>query len=170
MRLAQYHRDAFVSAVMNDVPKTDYDEIAHKLAQDYLVERMPPKVRAVYDDKNLRRHLRSQSTGFPNPLNNHPLYTAPDYFYIEQTPDLKALVASVAAQKSAQDAQRANLRSKLTAVVKSCPTRAALAKALPEFEKYLPAEEAKSGNLPALANVVADFVQAGWPKGKEVTV
>lgn len=170
MRLTQYHRDAFVSAVMNDVPKTDYDEIAHKLAQDYLAERMPPKVRAVYDDKNLRHHLRAPNTGFPNPLNSHCLYTSQDYFHIDRTPDLKALLASVAAQKSAQDAQRADLRSKLTAVAKSCSTRAALAKALPEFEKYLPAEEARSGNLPALANVVADFVQAGWPKGKEVTV
>ena len=35
---------------------------------------------------------------------------------------------------------------------------------LPEFAKYLPKAVAKTDNLPAVANLVADFVKAGWPK------
>ena len=47
-------------------------------------------------------------------------------------------------------------------------TRKGLADALPEFEKYLPADEpAAVRSLPVVANVVADFVKAGWPKGKQ---
>lgn len=37
---------------------------------------------------------------------------------------------------------------------------------MPEAEKYLPKEAKSSTNVPAVANVVADLVKAGWPKGK----
>lgn len=33
MRLNKYHKDAFVESVLQDLPSTDYDEIAQKLAQ-----------------------------------------------------------------------------------------------------------------------------------------
>ena len=47
----------------------------------------------------------------------------------------------------------------------TCKTRAALAAALPEFEKYLPADEPKAlRSLPSMANVASEFVKAGWPK------
>jgi hypothetical protein len=46
-------------------------------------------------------------------------------------------------------------------------TRKALVDLLPEFEKYLPADEAKAiASLPAVANVLSDFVKAGWPKNQ----
>lgn len=58
------------------------------------------------------------------------------------------------------------LETKLEGVAAACTTRKALVEMLPEFEKYLPADEATANktNLPALANVVTDFVKAGWPK------
>jgi hypothetical protein len=38
---------------------------------------------------------------------------------------------------------------------------------LPEFEKYLPEDEAQAVRaLPVVTNVVADFVKAGWPTKK----
>ena len=38
---------------------------------------------------------------------------------------------------------------------------------LPEFEKYLPADEQKAlRSVPVVANLVADFTKAGWPKDK----
>lgn len=50
----------------------------------------------------------------------------------------------------------------------TCKTRAALAAALPEFEKYLPAEAAlvNDRTVPALvaANTLAELSRAGWPK------
>jgi hypothetical protein len=168
MRLTQYHRQAFVSAVMNDVPRTNHNEIAHKLAQDYLVEHMPPKVRAVFDDKGLRHYLVTTCTYFPGSISNAAMYGAEGgIHWWKQVPELSAKISEIAQQADEQCTQRYNLESKLRAIAKSCTTRAALAKALPEFEKYLPAEDAPSTNLPALANVVADFVQAGWPKGKK---
>ena len=45
--------------------------------------------------------------------------------------------------------------------------REALAAMLPEFEKYLPSETpALDRTVPAVANVVTDFMRAGWPKGQ----
>jgi hypothetical protein len=168
MRLTQYHRQAFVSAVMNDVPEIDYDEIVHKLAQDHLVERMPPKVRAVFDDKQLRHYLTTTRTYFPGSVASAEFYgDEGDCYWWKQVPELSAKISEVLQQANKHHEQRNELERKLRAVAKSCTTRAALAKALPEFEKYLPAEDAPSTNLPALANVVADFVQAGWPKGKK---
>ncbi len=52
----------------------------------------------------------------------------------------------------------------LRGVVEGCNTVKQLKEALPEFAKYAPHEEATSKNLPALANVVAEFSKAGWPK------
>jgi hypothetical protein len=67
---------------------------------------------------------------------------------------------------TAQNTLRNELQNKLEGAVIAYTTRKQLAAALPEFEKYLPPEEAKGSNLPALANVVTDFIAAGWPAGK----
>ena len=53
------------------------------------------------------------------------------------------------------------------AAAMSCTTRKALANLLPEFEQYLPEDTpAAIRSLPAIANIVADFSKAGWPKDK----
>lgn len=58
-----------------------------------------------------------------------------------------------------------NLQTRLKGVAYACTTRKQLEEALPEFSSYLPEEEAKAAkNLPAVANVLSDFVKAGWPK------
>jgi hypothetical protein len=63
--------------------------------------------------------------------------------------------------------KRKELRSKLQATADAVTTRKALIDLLPEFEKYLPADEAKAvATLPAVANVLSDFVKAGWPKNQ----
>ena len=46
----------------------------------------------------------------------------------------------------------------------------ALAEALPQFAKYLPAEPVKGAaprSVPVVIDVVEDFVKAGWPKGQK---
>jgi hypothetical protein len=74
---------------------------------------------------------------------------------------LEALVK----KKDHDEELRADLHAKIKAVAYSVSTRKALADALPEFEKYLPADDAKAiRTLPVVANVVTDFMKAGWPK------
>jgi Tfp pilus assembly protein PilO len=74
-------------------------------------------------------------------------------------------LSALAAAKATQTSDRNTLSSKLQAAANSVATRKALVALLPEFEKYLPADkEAACKNLPAVANLLADFSKAGWPK------
>ena len=58
-----------------------------------------------------------------------------------------------------------SLREKLHGCAYAVTTRKALVDLLPEFEKYLPADDASvCRTLPVVQNVVSDFVKAGWPK------
>ena len=66
----KYHKDAFVEGVLQDLQATDYDEVAQKLVRDAMVERMPAKVRAVYDDKDVRHWLRNEWMSMPGSLQN----------------------------------------------------------------------------------------------------
>lgn len=61
------------------------------------------------------------------------------------------------------------LKAKLTAAIAACFTLKQAKERLPEFVKYLPTDRDSTGtsNLPAVANLVADLVQLGWPKDKE---
>jgi len=74
-------------------------------------------------------------------------------------------ILSLANKSAEQERQRVALRDKLKRAAASFTTRKQLAEAMPEFEKYLPADEAAAiRSLPAVTNVVGDFQRAGWPK------
>lgn len=61
--------------------------------------------------------------------------------------------------------ERASVRS----AIYGCSTLKQAKERLPEFEKYLPAE--RDGkyipNLPAVANLVTEMMNAGWPKDQK---
>lgn len=60
---------------------------------------------------------------------------------------------------------RNDLRLKLEGCAAACTTLKLLKDMLPEFVKYMPADEpAACKTLPVVQNVVSDFVKAGWPK------
>lgn len=165
MRLTNTIRDAFVRAAMNDVPSVDYDEIAAKKVQDYAYQHLPPEIKKVYDKPALRTYLEKTHTRLPSPLWDAHVVTADtSYWWPEAVPTLWAELEALAEQKTAQEDTRCGLEAKLRAVAYSATTRKALEAALPEFAQYLPAKAAAPKNLPAVANVVADFAKAGWPK------
>lgn len=168
MKLTKTLREAFVRAAMNDVPQTDYDEQAQKLvneaAQKLFTDTFPGADHKALTDGGW---LNQSWFGTPRGLRNCYAY-APDYCPQLHTPELTQKLTELSAAAMEQEKQRDELEEKLNAVAYSVTTREALAKALPEFEKYLPeAPDAVAKNLPAVANLVADFTKAGWPKGKE---
>ena len=164
MRLTKVIRDAFVRAAMADVPQRDYQAEIHKLLQDDAISKLPPKVKAIADDKDLRHFLKTEShhiSGYQcsNVRVMHPEYTRSP----KVNEKVEALLVEFAEQRARLDA----LRTKLAATADAVSTRKALVDLLPEFEKYLPADEAKAiATLPAVANVLSDFVKAGWPKNQ----
>ena len=164
MRLTKTIREAFVRAAMADVPQHDYQAEIHKLLQDDAISKLPPKVKAIADDKDLRHFLKTEShyiNGYQcsNVRVMHPEYT--------RSPKVNEKVEALLVEFAEQNARNNALRTKLAATADAVTTRKALVDLLPEFEKYLPADEAKAvASLPAVANVLSDFVKAGWPKNQ----
>jgi hypothetical protein len=164
MRLTKIIRDAFVRAAMDDVPKEDYEAKIHKLIQDDAIAKLPPKIKAIAQDKELRHFLKTEShyiTGYwiSNVRVMHPEY--------ERSPNVNTQVEALLVEAANQMEQMNALRTKLQAAADAVTTRKALIDLLPEFEKYLPADESKTvASLPAVANVLSDFVKAGWPKNQ----
>lgn len=169
MKLTKSDRDAFVRAVMDDVPQVDYDEEAKKLAQAALLDAMPKKVRAAYDAHP--EYFKSKSVETPYHLRDLHVFGVPDSggygclrtdSFIEVWAELQHL----AERKDAQKEKLSRLREKLAAVIGGCSTLKQAQERLPEFIKYLPADRTGTGvsGLPVVANVVADLTAAGWPK------
>lgn len=161
MRLTNTIRDSFIRAAMDDVPKVAYDDQIAKLIREDAIAQLPPKVRAVYLDKALSHFINSEYSynygGISVPCPNGDRFKPTDAA-IAQYEKLKTA-------KEAQEKNRNDLRQKLRGCAYACSTRKALVGMLPEFEKYLPADEvAAARTLPVVANVVSDFVKAGWPK------
>ena len=161
MKLTKSDREAFVQAVMDDVPQVDYDEQAKKHCIELCIERMPAPARAAYLDKESREYIETNYGWLPNGLNGHSLPCRPGTHFSD------AVLDKLAAEKEKQQAQYDDLRLKLKVTIDSCSTLKQAKERLPEFEKYLPADRDGTGvsNLPAIANLVADLTRAGWPKG-----
>lgn len=165
MKLNTADRDAFVTAVIGDVPSVDYVTQAHLIVLDEVGAKLPAKVRAVWDSKELRGYVRCDNYFRANGFNTS--FAIPLGGYTPSAANIKKLQA-LADKYSAQRKQRDDLRAKVRAVIESCTTLKQAKERLPEFTKYLPAERGTTGvcGLPVIANVVADLSKAGWPKDK----
>lgn len=160
MRLTQTIRQAFVSSAMNDVPSIDYDTpIRARVNELYLDALKSLEMPADKQDRYsyCTAYTQAGSVSIRGMQDK-------ERDRIQADPLLVKLEKSHLAQASARD----TLEQKLTGIANSVSSRKALIELLPEFEKYLPAESAKSANLPAISNMVGDFIRAGWPKNKGI--
>ena len=166
MRLTATIRNAFVHAAMDDVPSVDYREKIRSLVTEAAIASLPPKVRAVWDDPDLRAYLAHDYNYYGDHHKAVYIGVGTPTLGGWKPPEAVSLeINRVGQLEKDQAARRDALHQKLQGVANSVTTRAALLAALPEFEKYLPdASAPASRQLPAIANLVADFVQAGWPK------
>lgn len=167
MRLTNTIRNAFIRSAMQDVPLVDYNEQAQNLlnsvAQTLFIKTFPDA-----DYKKLKEAGWLNESWFDTPrgLRNCYIYAPSDCSQLKTT-ELNQKLTDLGIASIEQDKQRNDLEAKLRSVAYSVTTRQALVKALPEFEKYLPdAPDAVANNLPAVANLVADFTKAGWPKNQ----
>ena len=164
MRLTNYMRDAFVRAAMDDVPYIKYD--------DQIREFMAAEVTA------MKQALRIDHVPFDRLVNNYVYVGGQSHAArglcdselktLQALPAIKELVR----KQEAQNKERSDLQRTLQGAITACNTRKQAVEALPEFEKYLPADGEKAmRSLPVIANVLSDFVKAGWPKHqKRITV
>lgn len=162
MKLTKYMKRAFINAALNDVPQIDFSEKIQAIAQKAAVTMMPTAVRLAYkncpDWFPLERHWFGDIGSILLPI--------PESKKLPK--DARDEMHRLLALRRDQQRLLRELETKLRAATESCTTRKALAALLPEFEKYLPTDEpARIKNLPAVANLVADFAKAGWPKDKK---
>lgn len=166
MRLTKHDKDAFVRAVLDDVPKVDYSEQAQKLVMKHLIGRMPGIVQQAYKEnpewiKTAYVNLPSHLQDFHGPALGYVSYGSfPD--------ELNEQLHTLSDAAKEQSNTRKTLEDKVTGLINSVTTLKAALKNFPEFAKYLPADRDAAGtvNLPA-ANVIADLTNAGWPKDKK---
>ena len=168
MRLTNFLRDSFIRAAMADVPTVDYTEQAMKYAREQLLEKMHGRVRAIATDSVLNQWINCEYIVMPMNISNfHGFAPKNENNILKKDPKVWAKLEEFSNLIGQQNRQRIELQDKLHGVAYACTTRKQLLEALPEFEAYLPEEEAKAAkNLPALANVLSDFVKAGWPKNQ----
>ena len=154
-------KQAFVRAIMADVPQVDYEAQARKLVEAAVYAAAPPPLKAMLDDPWLLRYLKRCSVY--TYCGNVMCYGLADSSF-----DASKLAGlwELGTGRDAQQDARAELETKLTSTIAGFKTRKQVAAAFPEFIKYLPPEPVKSTNLPALTNIVDQVKAAGWPKGK----
>lgn len=181
MRLTKYHKEAIIAAIMQDPPKPPRDlqaEYQAAVMADMIAvsAKTLPALSVALKDKQLRPFLL---TGYNSvqpsavTIGNRSYYgrsvglgSAVTYMGYAPSDDLNARSEEIMVAAVEEMLNRDALESKVSGVVNSCSTRKALLDLVPEFEKYLPEEPTKGTMLPALANLAADLVKAGWPAGK----
>lgn len=168
MRLTNTLRKAFVRAVMDDVPSTDYQEQACDLMTRAAEQNLPEALkRAIALDPSIRDWIESRF----HHVGKYPLSgmfllgTREALDQLGKDEALQQKLQTLSDALAEQNKCRNQLQEKIEGIAASCASRKQLLQALPEFEKYLPVETAASSrSVPALANLLADLTAAGWPK------
>lgn len=176
MRLTNTIRDAFVTAVLADTPKVDYQTECRKVIEQHLKDIMPPKIAAALKDPACAEYFsHNYVTWDSSPWGSMAFLAAPmpanskhGYYHIKDMETVHKLNTLVTNYK-AQLKQRDELQQKLQAAIYGFTTVKAALQAMPEFAKYLPdPEKPADRSVPAVANLVADLMAAGWPdEGKK---
>lgn len=167
MRLTKTDKEAFVRAVMADVPKHDFDEMARLMVIGHFKKVLPKEIVAIIEDKKLRDYIESGYVGMPREIADFYTRYRPLGFqgWGHLPDDVKVRLDELCTFKKDQTAKRDALRSQVRGMIEPLTTLKAALEKLPEFAKYLPAERGPAviAGLP-VANVVADLNKAGWPK------
>jgi hypothetical protein len=168
MKLTNYIRDAFLDSAIKDVPKScDHTEEIRKIAQADLIAQVPTAIQKAWKDPDMVAYLRRRVGMFGGVSVAYPVNSEYSDGARNLTPEAAHRVDKLKAEMEADEAVRRNLRAKLKGAAYACNSTKQLRELLPEFSKYLPAEEEKTcRTLPAVANIVAEFTKAGWPQSK----
>lgn len=159
-RLTNTLRQAFVAAVMQDVPQRNYSEEAREAAQAAVAKTLPPEVRAIWNNPQLRGYVAT----FQLSLGEAMYVQLPGSWNEDSKQVAKTATRDLVKAAIDQRVKLDALRQKLNAVANAHTTVEGLKKALPECTKYLPSIPPSPKSLPAIATLVSDLTACGWPK------
>lgn len=171
MKLTNFHRQAFVASVMNDVPKIDHQPKLQARVYKDIIETAPKKVADVFKDLALRHHVIDAYHSFHASVKkpsgqyaSHGLSRVSVISGYKPSDEALADIEAICLAAEEQCTARNNMEQQVSGVIASCFTLKKAQELLPEFVKYLPQENVKGTMLPAIANLAADLVKMGWPK------
>jgi len=176
MRLTNHMREAFVSAVMADLPVIDYEQKIRDAFMKAHAASIPVAVKKILADEELSSWVKREGITLSKNRGSLPrdCYISFYGMVCGDNNALQSLAKEVAAPFVVawheQVERIAHLSKTLRCAANNCNTTTQLADAYPEFNKYLPKSEAEvTRNLPAVANLVGEFTKAGWPSGGKKT-
>lgn len=167
MRLTKSDKDAFITAVVQDIPKVDYLEQIRAIVVEDSINRLPEKVQAIARDKTLSHFLETTSYWTGN--NSILVYRARGTHY-SPSKAAQAKINDLTKLSNEQETRLGDARAKLRGAIEPCTTLKVALERLPEFEQYLPKQQEKTVYLPSIANLCADLATLGWPKDKAAPV
>jgi hypothetical protein len=169
MRLTNSDRDAFVQAVLDDVPQINYDEQARSKVMAFAIARLPADLQPLY---------KKYPDFFETSWYRTPGCVSSVYAVGHTSCDIEAVdkdfwneLQELSNQKRAQSTTHSELRNQLHAAIFSCTTLKKAQEVLPEFKKYLPADRdgVVDRSMPIISNLLATLTEAGWPKDQPLS-
>lgn len=164
MKLTKSDKQAFVRAVMDDIPSVDYDKELQTLVTQYELSIMHPDVIAAINNPNVQSYIKKNNRMYVRRMRDPMTYHA---INVSDLPvELQKQIDALIEADERQSVSRYEIENKLTAAIGACTTLKVAKERLPEFVKYLPQERDSTGvtHLPVIANLVADLTCLGWPK------
>lgn len=169
MQLNKTHKQNIVDAIMEDVPRIDYETKITDYVQGEAVRLMPPEIRALYDNLSTRAFLACVTIQtnwahcsfsrsifwcrkgvFPSAYGTTLYLTRPawnddaDDLTTKLLDTVRPEVVSLAAKAEKQFKDRDSMKDRLDTVFKGIRTlKQAKTLLEPELHKYLPAEQPK---------------------------
>lgn len=176
MKLTKYHKEAFVKAVLDDVPRIDYVEMVRKLVLEDSISQLPKGLQEFAKDPKTSDFITAQWKQIEKPRNENGGWTGSVGCTIkgannEYKPSKKAqaLLDKWLPAMVEQDSVKSKLQCDLNQAIVGCSTLKQAQEAFPELKKYLPKVTPKGEQVPAplYKNVLMELTKAGFPKGKE---
>lgn len=168
-------REQIVRSILADIPFDDGVQAARDAALDAALALLPPKVRAVWDDPDIRGYIvtrviytHGSGIGVNTPVNEHTFWGRDGRD--DRMARLFGRDGATAFEQAALDVQKRRedrdaVKTRLTAAVASVRTVKAFREAYPDLAKYAPAEVEKVANLPATTDLMDTLKAAGLKMG-----
>lgn len=162
MKLSKTMKDQFFNAVYAEIEQVDYDEQARVFIQADALAQLPVAVRKAHD-AGFGDYLH-RCYFYRCNFSSISVYTSKEGKY---TPSIEASekIQKIATLKNAQTERLIKAREAIRSMIEPFNTLKAATENLPtEFHKYLPTDEAKPINVPAIlmAEAKNTLVSLGW--------
>jgi hypothetical protein len=157
-------RETIVRAVEADIEYVDYQAQEVELLAKAAVRAMPESVKLIYLDKDCKPYITNSQVSVSSLCKQ-------GYSTLAYVPGCKNTVKLTDAEKKSRElmiekskVQSAKIKAVMRELKKALAqfnTVAQMKKAMPEFAKYLPTEESRTQNLPAVTGVVESLRTIG---------